>query len=103
MERGQQIKSVFPFDSNLEDVTIESYNQFLHTCRENGDSTSVKIFESIIDEEQIHYNYFLNIDNHISKLGEVYLAQIAGTPSDTGVAMRGFIASQGGGTQAGGA
>ena len=103
VERGQKVQSVFPFNTKLEEDTVDAYNQFLLVCRESGDSGSVKIFESIIDEEQIHLNYFLNVDNHISKLGGTYFAQIAGTPSDTGVAMRGFIASQGGGTPAGGA
>ncbi len=95
--RGQQIQAVFAFDTKLEDDTVDIYNQFLLTCRENGDSTSVKIFEVIIDEEQIHLNYFANVNNHIEKLGDSFLAQIAGTPSATGLQTQGFIARQGGG------
>jgi bacterioferritin len=64
-------------------------------CRENGDSTSVKIFEGIIDEEQVHFNYFDNVNSHIEKLGETYLSQIAGTSSATGLQTRGFVARQG--------
>ncbi|MGB8336171.1 MAG: bacterioferritin, partial [Desulfobacterales bacterium] len=60
-------------------------------------STSVKIFEAIIDEEQVHFNYFDNVNSHIDKLGETYLAQIAGTPSATGLQTQGFVARQGGG------
>ena len=93
--RGQQVKAVFSFDAKLEDDTIDAYNQFLLVCRENGDSTSVKLFETIIDEEQIHFNYFDNVSDHIEKLGERYLAQIAGTPSATGLQTRGFVARQG--------
>ena len=96
-QRGQEVKAVFSFDANLEDNTIDTYNQFLQVCRENGDSTSVKIFEAIIDEEQVHYNYFDNVDSHIEKLGETYLAQIAGTPSASGLQTQGFVARQGGG------
>lgn len=95
--RGQQIQAIFAFDTKLEDDTVDIYNQFLLTCRENGDSTSVKIFEVVIDEEQIHLNYFANVNNHIEKLGESFLAQIAGTPSATGLQTQGFIARQGGG------
>jgi bacterioferritin len=94
-ERGQQVRAMFSFDANLEDNTIDKYNQFLLVCRENGDSTSVKIFETIIDEEQIHFNYFDNVSNHIEKLGETYLAQVAGTPSATGLQTQGFVARQG--------
>jgi bacterioferritin len=101
-EKGQQVRVIFSFDANLEDNTIDAYNQFLLVCRENGDSTSVKIFETIIDEEQIHFNYFDNVSDHIKKLGETYLAQIAGTPSATGLQTQGFVARQGStGTQGG--
>lgn len=44
-----------------------------------------------------HYNYFDNVNSHIEKLGETYLAQIAGTPSATGLQTQGFVARQGGG------
>ena len=100
--KGQVVEAVFPFDADLEDETIAAYNEFLLVCRENGDSTSVKLFEAIIDEEQIHFNYFDNVDAHIKNLDGTYLAQIAGTPSATGLALQGFVARQGGGgTQAG--
>ena len=91
--KGQKIEGVFPFDSKLEDETIDAYNRFLQVCRENGDSTSAKIFEIIIDEEQIHLNYFDNINDHIKKLGESFLVRMAGTSSATGLAKSGFVVS----------
>jgi len=94
-QKGQEIQVVFSFDANLEDNTIDVYNQLLSICRENGDSTSAKLFEGIIDEEQAHFNYFDNISTHIEKLGEAYLSQIAGTPSATGLQTQGFVARQG--------
>ena len=80
VQKGQAVEAIFPFDANLEDDTIDIYNQFLLVCRDNGDSVSIKLFEQIIDEEQIHYNYFDNIKEHIEKLGNVYLAKIAAHP-----------------------
>jgi bacterioferritin len=94
---------MFSFDAKLEDNAITAYNQFLLVCRENGDSTSVKILEGIIDEEQVHFNYFDNVNDHIEKLGETYLAQIAGTPSATGLQTQGFVARQGSAAPGGGA
>ncbi len=96
VEKGQVVQVIFPFDANLEDDTIDTYNQFLLVCRENGDSISMKIFEQIIDEEQIHYNYFDNVNSHIEKLGDTYLAKIAGTPSSTGLGLSGFAVGGGG-------
>ena len=91
--KGQPITKIFSHDSALEDDTIDTYNQFALVCRENGDSISMKIFEEIIDEEQIHFNYFDNVDGHIEKLGDTYLSKIAGTPSSTGLGNSGFAVS----------
>jgi bacterioferritin len=84
------VRQIFPFDADLEDDTIDVYNQFRLVCQENGDAVSMKLFEQIIEEEQIHYNYFDNIHSHIEKLGDTFLAKIAGTPSETGLPPRGF-------------
>lgn len=97
IEKGQNVKAIFPFDAKLEDDTIDIYNQFLLVCRENGDSISMKLFETIVDEEQAHFNYFDNVGEHITNLGAAYLSQIAGTPADTGGPSKGFIAAKGAG------
>jgi bacterioferritin len=95
VEREQPIEAIFPFNCTLEDDTIITYNKFLQVCRENGDSTSLKLFETITDEEQVHFNYFDNVNEHIKKLGASYLARIAGTPSDTGGPSKGFVTAEG--------
>jgi bacterioferritin len=96
VEPGQPVERIFTFDSGLEDDTIDRYNGFQKICMENGDSISAKLFERIIDEEQIHMNYFEDVADHIEKLGAAFLARIAGTPSDTGLVIAGFVAQQGG-------
>jgi bacterioferritin len=93
VEKRQPVEAIFNFDSNLEDDTIDQYNQFLLACRENGDSVSMKLFEAIIDEEQTHMNYFDSVNDHIDKLDGAYLARIAGTPSSTGPSNKGFAIS----------
>jgi len=40
VQKGQDVKAIFPFDSNLEDETVDQYNQFLNVCRTSGDSVS---------------------------------------------------------------
>ncbi len=91
VQKGQKVEAVFPFNATLEDDTIDAYNQFILVCRENGDSISMKLFETINDEEQAHFNYFDNVNDHLKKLGAAYLAQIAGTPADTGPPSKGFV------------
>ncbi len=92
--KGEKIQEVFDHDRDLEDNTILKYNQFLLVCRENGDSSTQKLFEQIIDEEQAHLTYFENIRDHIKELGAAYLARIAGTPSTTGGYSKGFVLAQ---------
>ena len=96
VQKGQKVQEVFSFDAKLEDNTIDVYNQFATVCRENGDSISMKVFETITDEEQIRYNYFDNVDEHIKTLGDTYLAKIAGTPASTGLTPKGFAIGTGG-------
>jgi len=96
IQKGQKVEAMFSFDAHLEDDTIDAYNRFLQVCTVNGDSVSSKIFETILDEEQAHYNYFDNVDSHIERLGAVYLAKIAGTPSATSLQPSGFVISKNG-------
>lgn len=94
IEKRQKVEVIYTFDAEREDDTVEAYNEFLRVCQENGDSISAKLFETIIDEEQIHANYFSNVAEHIANLGNTYLANIAGTPSASGLQPSGFVVSQ---------
>lgn len=96
VEKGEKPEQIFKSDLGLEDDTVDKYNRFLLVCRENGDSTTMKIFEDIIDEEQEHLNYFDDIGEHIENLGSAYLARIAGTPATTGGYSKGFTGMTGG-------
>lgn len=91
LKKGQGVREIFPFDATLEDDTIDQYNQFALVCRDCGDSVSLKLFETIIEEEQAHMNYFDNVGNHIATLGDTYLSKIAGTSASTGPATKGFV------------
>ncbi len=90
VQKGQEVQVIFSFDSDVEDDTIDQYNQFLKVCRDCGDNVSAKLFETIIDEEQAHFNHFDNVSGHISKLGDTYLSKIAGTSASTGPSTKGF-------------
>jgi bacterioferritin len=94
--RGQEVDKIYTFDTDLEEDALADYNAFLEVCRQSGDSTSMKLLESIIDEEQMHLNYFQNVDGHLKKLGAAYLARIAGTPAETGPQNPGFVGQNGG-------
>lgn len=94
IEKRQKVEAIYPFNAELEDDAVDAYNQFVQVCRENGDSISMKLFETIIDEEQLHLNYFDNVAEHIENLGNTYLSKIAGSPSSSGLQPSGFVISQ---------
>ncbi len=89
--KGQDVETIYAYDIEQEEEAVDTYNQFLAVCRENGDSISAKLFDTLIDEEQAHLNYFENIHQHIKTLGDTFLARIAGTPADTGAPSKSFI------------
>ncbi len=89
-KKGQDVKDVFPFNRGVEDGTMDVYNQLVQVCRENGDNISADLIKSILIEEQEHFNYFDDEAEHIKKLDNAYLAEVAGTASSTGGYGRGF-------------
>lgn len=95
LKKAQDVRSIYPYDAVLEDDTIDIYSQFLLVCRDNGDAISAKLFETIIEEEQAHMNYFENVGTHIDTLGDTYLSKIAGTSASTGPSTKGFLISGG--------
>ena len=95
LKKAQDVRVIYPYDAGLEDDTIDTYGQFLLTCRDNGDAISAKLFETIMEEEQAHMNYFENVGTHIETLGDTYLSKIAGTSASTGPSTKGFLISGG--------
>ncbi|WP_018123740.1 ferritin-like domain-containing protein [Desulfovibrio oxyclinae] len=93
VRKGQKVGEIFDFDAEVEDDTVDAYNQFLNTCREMGDSISAKLFETLIEEEQEHSDHFDNVGGHIKNLGDTYLSKVAGTSASTGGSTKGFTIS----------
>ncbi len=91
IKKGQETVEMFLHDAEAEGNAMEAYNQFARVASENGDSITKKLFEQIIEEEQEHLNYFEDVAGHIETLGNVYLARVAGTSSDTGGASKSFV------------
>ena len=93
--KGQPVATIYTHDSNSEDATIDTYNALRKVCVDNGDILTARLFETILEEEQAHLNYFDNISGHIETLGDAFLSKIAGTPSSTGPASKGFVLNNG--------
>ena len=84
-------------NTGLEETALRDYNASLHLCQQNNDYVSAKIFELLISEEELHLEYFQDIQDHIQELGAAYLATQVGGPTEAGAPAKGFVAAQAGG------
>ena len=80
--KGQEVEEIYKFDADVENDTLEKYNEFIRICRENDDIVSATLFEKIINDEQQHFNYFDDTNTHIEKLAGSFLARMTGGSAD---------------------
>ncbi|MGB9731775.1 MULTISPECIES: ferritin-like domain-containing protein [Calditerrivibrio] len=57
----------------LEEDTIVLYNKFANECAQQGDSVTKQLFESVIAEEERHYDDFDKESENIIAYGKEYL------------------------------
>lgn len=80
----QSIEEIFTFDTGLETNTVNTYNELAEICSKAGDSTSAGLFHSIIQDEDVHLQYYKETASHIKELGNVFLAKYVATSKHSG-------------------
>jgi bacterioferritin len=93
--KNQELRQIFPFNTKVEQNVLETYNQFALICLENDDAISAHLFRTILMEEQIHHDWFDDQHNHISELGDIYLARHAAVSGHLKESTLGFTQSAG--------
>ncbi len=74
---GQTVKEQFECDMKIEVEVVERLRPAVLYCREVGDSTTARIFEEILADEEHHIGYLETQLDLIERLGEpLYLAQL---------------------------
>jgi bacterioferritin len=58
----------------MEEDSVKEYNLCTNICSHNSDAISKQLFESLIADEERHYNQFDKELNNIDKFGDQYLA-----------------------------
>jgi bacterioferritin len=77
-KKGQAIGDMLKTNMALETAAMKMYNDASVICAAEKDQISKEIFESLLKDEEEHFNYFDNVKDHIDKLGAAYLATLAG-------------------------
>jgi bacterioferritin len=77
-KKGQPIAEMLKTDMALETAAIKMYNDAAVVCAAEKDQISKQLFEKLLGEEEGHFNDFENIKDHLDKMGDAYLATLAG-------------------------
>ena len=74
VEKIHDAKAMVARAKALEEQAIDMYNRFAIEAANLADSGSKKLFESLVDDEERHYDQFDQQTDHIERFGERYLA-----------------------------
>jgi bacterioferritin len=77
-KKGQSIAEMLKTDIALESAAIKMYNEAAVVCAQEKDQISKQLFEKLLGEEEAHLNDFESIKDHLDKMGNAYLATLAG-------------------------
>ncbi len=78
---GQTVREQFEADLAIEYEVVARLKPGIILCREKGDATSAKLFETILADEEQHIDYLETQLELMGKLGEeLYLAQCVSRP-----------------------
>ena len=74
VQKINDIKEMLEFATKSENEAIYMYNDYANQCSQNADSATKKIFESLVDDEERHFDQFDNETDNLEKFGDRYLA-----------------------------
>ncbi|MBE0637632.1 MAG: bacterioferritin [Bacteroidales bacterium] len=58
----------------MEESSANDYNKWANECAQNADSVSKKLFESLVEDEERHFNQYDDEMENLKKFGDKYLA-----------------------------
>jgi bacterioferritin len=74
VKKIHKVKEMLELAAEMETDSAHSYNLWANECAQNADSATKKIFESLVEDEERHFDqYDQEIDNLV-KFGDNYLA-----------------------------
>ena len=60
--------------AQMEDESAKEYNLWANECSANADSVSKQLFESLVTEEEVHFDQYDTELENLKKFGDRYLA-----------------------------
>jgi bacterioferritin len=74
VKKIHNVKEMLQLAVEMETGSVNDYNEWANECSRNADSASKKIFEQLVDDEELHYNQYDDEMENLNKFGDNYLA-----------------------------
>ncbi len=74
VEKIQDVAKMLAKSKKMESGSATDYNKFALECSNLGDSTSKRMFEELVADEEGHYDNFDKQEQHLEKFGQQFLA-----------------------------
>ena len=68
------VKDMLELATQMEEGSANDYNKWANECSQNNDSVSKKLFESLVEDEERHFNQYDDELDNLAKFGDNYLA-----------------------------
>lgn len=91
VQKIKDVKEMLKLAAKMEADSTKEYNIWANECAQNADSASKQVFESLVLDEERHFDQYDTETENIEKFGENYLAlqsierskgRQAGTPAN---------------------
>lgn len=74
VEQIKDVAKMLELTSKMEQDSTKEYNEWANECSKNADSATKQIFESLVADEERHYDQYDNELDNLKKFGDRYLA-----------------------------
>ncbi len=74
VKKIHDVKEMLELARKMEEQSAEDYNNWANECAQNADSVSKKLFESLVEDEERHFDNYDDEMENMKKFGENYLA-----------------------------
>ncbi len=74
VKKIHNVRDMLEMAAHMEETSAQEYNDWANQCAQNADAVSKKLFESLVEEEEGHFNQFDDEMENLRKFGDNYLA-----------------------------
>jgi len=74
VKKIHEVKEMLDLARGMEESSANDYNKWANECSKDNDSASKKLFESLVDDEERHFDQYDDEVENMKKFGDNYLA-----------------------------